>query len=82
MAAAASERLTVMRTWAHAVSRKYALQPKQGVYNEVVFRGLDYVIETARQTGVKVDTHLVHPADSICFSEIEIDDHCHLCHQT
>ena len=54
MTSAASAGLTVMRTWAHAVSSQYALQPSPGQYNEAVFRGLDWVMDTARQAGIKV----------------------------
>ena len=56
MASAASSGLTVMRTWAHAVSPQYALQTSPGMYSEPMFVGLDYVLNTARQNGLKVST--------------------------
>lgn len=45
-----------MRTWAHSVSKPYALQTSPGQYNEAIFRGLDYVIAQARLTGIRVWT--------------------------
>lgn len=59
MTSAAAAGLTVMCTWAHAVSAQYALQPSPGKYNEGIFRGLDYVIDAARQTGIKVNPSLL-----------------------
>ena len=46
--------LTVMRAWVDAVDPQYALQTSPGVYNEAVFRGLDYVLDLARQMGIRV----------------------------
>ena len=46
--------LTVMRAWATTVDDNYALQPSPGVYNEAVFRGLDYTLDQASQRNIKV----------------------------
>ena len=54
MQSASAKGLTVMRTWAHAVTAPYALQTSPGTYNEDMFRGLDWVLDTARQNGLKV----------------------------
>ena len=43
-----------MRTWVHAVNPQYALQPKPGVYSEEVFQGLDYLLDEARKSGIKL----------------------------
>ena len=52
---AVASQLTVMRAWAHAVDASYAMETAPGVYNENVFRGLDYVLELAHQKGLKVN---------------------------
>lgn len=44
----------VMRTWAFAVDAQYALETSPGVYNEAVFKGMDYMLELARQNNIKV----------------------------
>lgn len=46
--------LDVLRTWAHPVSAPYALASGPGVYNEDVFRGLDYLLDEARKRGVRL----------------------------
>ena len=46
--------LTVMRGWAHSVDVNTNLQTAPGVYNEAVFRGLDYALDEARKRGLKV----------------------------
>ena len=43
-----------MRTWAHAVNAQYTLQTKPGVFSEPVFQGLDYLLDEARSSGVKL----------------------------
>ena len=48
--------LTVMRAWATTVDDNYALQTSPGVYNEAVFRGLDYSLDQASQRNIKVGT--------------------------
>ena len=54
MSKAVANQLTVMRAWAHSVDAPYIMETSPGVYNENVFRGLDYVLELARQNGLKV----------------------------
>lgn len=51
--------LTVIRTWAFndGASQWNALQTSPGVYDERVFRGLDYVLHKASESGI----HLVLP---------------------
>ncbi|GMH39935.1 hypothetical protein BSKO_07839 [Bryopsis sp. KO-2023] len=44
----------VMRIWAHSVSKQYALQISPGVYNEAMFRGLDYTLDLARKLGLRM----------------------------
>jgi mannan endo-1,4-beta-mannosidase len=51
---AVTDQLTVLRTFAFATDAPYALQTSPGVYNEGVFRGLDYALDQARQRGLKV----------------------------
>ena len=46
--------LTVMRGWAHSVDVNTNLQTAPGVYNDAVFRGLDYALDEARKRGLKV----------------------------
>lgn len=53
---AVANNLTVMRAFATAVDAAYPMQTSPGVYNENVFRGLDYALEQARQRGIKA-TH-------------------------
>jgi mannan endo-1,4-beta-mannosidase len=43
-----------LRTWAHPVSPPYALSNGPGKYNENIFRGLDYLLDEARNRGVRV----------------------------
>ena len=54
MATARQGGLTVMRSWTDGVSPEFALQTAPGVYNEAIFRGLDYVLDQARQQGIRV----------------------------
>jgi mannan endo-1,4-beta-mannosidase len=56
-----SRGLTVGRTWAFSlgtgesmVQRQQALQVRPGVYDEGVFKGLDYALVAARQRGIKL----------------------------
>ena len=51
---AQSHGLNVLRTWAHPMTAPYALATAPGVYNEAVFRGLDYLLDEARKRGVRV----------------------------
>uniref|UniRef100_A0A1D2A9E3 mannan endo-1,4-beta-mannosidase n=1 Tax=Auxenochlorella protothecoides TaxID=3075 RepID=A0A1D2A9E3_AUXPR len=46
--------LNTMRTWAFTVDERFALQTAPGEYNEAVFRGLDYLLDEARQRGIKL----------------------------
>jgi mannan endo-1,4-beta-mannosidase len=45
--------LTVLRAWSHGVTANYALQTSPGVYNEAMFRGLDYALDQAAQHNLK-----------------------------
>ncbi len=54
MDAAVAAGFTVMRAWSHGVTQNYALQTSPGVYNEAMFRGLDFALDEARQRNVKV----------------------------
>ena len=56
-----SRGLTVGRTWAFSlgtgesmVQRQQALQLRPGVYDEGVFKGLDYALVQARKRGIKL----------------------------
>jgi mannan endo-1,4-beta-mannosidase len=46
--------LSLLRTWAHPVSERYALSKQPGVYNEAMFRGLDYLLDEARKRSIRV----------------------------
>lgn len=46
--------LNVMRFWTFAVDDAYAQASEPGVYNEAIFEGLDYVVDAARQRGIRV----------------------------
>lgn len=50
--------MTVMRAWASSVDTDYALQSAPGVYNEAIFRGLDYALDEAGKRNIKVDSAL------------------------
>ena len=54
MSTAQQAGLTVMRSWADGVSPEFALQTSPGEYSEAMFRGLDYVLDQARQHGIRV----------------------------
>ncbi|KAK9917687.1 hypothetical protein WJX75_007185 [Coccomyxa subellipsoidea] len=54
MDAAVAAGFTVMRAWSHGVTPNYALQTAPGVYNEAMFRGLDYALDEAQQRNIKV----------------------------
>ncbi len=56
---AVADGLTVLRTFAFATDAPYALQTSPGVYNEAVFRGLDYALDQARQRGLKARQSIV-----------------------
>ncbi|XP_021992167.1 mannan endo-1,4-beta-mannosidase 5 [Helianthus annuus] len=52
---AANAGLSVCRTWAFADGGGYnALQITPGVYNELVFQGLDFVVAEARKYGIRL----------------------------
>lgn len=53
---AADAGLTVMRAWASTVDQAYALQTAPGVYNEAVFKGLDYALDEARKRNIRVNS--------------------------
>ena len=44
----------VVRAWANPVSLDYTLMEAPGVYNENMFRGLDFFLDEARKSGVRV----------------------------
>ena len=85
MRESAANGLTVIRTWAFGVTKQYALQISPGIYNEAIFRGLDYVLDVARQEGIKVHAWARLPESShadhdrplsdillpICLSDVE-----------
>ncbi|CAN6239316.1 unnamed protein product [Urochloa humidicola] len=54
---------TLVRTWAFGDGGYRALQVSPGVYNEEVFRGLDYVIAEAKKRGVHLILSLVNNWD-------------------
>ena len=54
MDAAVAKGFTVMRAWSHGVTPNYALQTSPGVYNEAMFRGLDYALDEAAKRNIKV----------------------------
>ena len=52
---AVGSNLNVMRIWAQTVGFNRApFQTSPGVYNENIFRGLDYALDQARQRNIKV----------------------------
>ncbi|RMZ57555.1 hypothetical protein APUTEX25_001755 [Auxenochlorella protothecoides] len=46
--------VNVVRAWAQAVTPNYALETAPGQYNEAVFQGLDYLLDEARQRGIRL----------------------------
>ncbi|KAK9812428.1 hypothetical protein WJX73_010063 [Symbiochloris irregularis] len=54
MARAAAAGLNTMRIWGQAVDPMYQLQTSPGVYNELIFSGLDYALDQARQHNIKI----------------------------
>ncbi|XP_031478193.1 mannan endo-1,4-beta-mannosidase 7-like [Nymphaea colorata] len=61
---ASSHGLTVARTWAFSDGGYGALQYSPGVYNEQMFRGLDFVVSEARRYGIKLILSLANNYDS------------------
>lgn len=57
---ASAHSLTLARTWAFSDGGSKALQYSPGVYNEQMFRGLDFVISEARRYGIKLILSLVN----------------------
>ncbi len=54
MDTAVANNLNVMRIWAQTVGFNRApFQTSPGVYNENIFRGLDYTLDQARQRNLK-----------------------------
>ena len=51
---AVADGFTVLRAWATAVDPQYSLEPSPGNFSEPIFRGLDYVLDQARQRNLKV----------------------------
>ena len=67
MDTAVANNLNVMRIWAQTVGFNRApFQTSPGVYNENLFRGLDYTLDQARQRNLKASTlRLVSTAKSL-----------------
>ncbi len=60
MDTAVANNLNVMRIWAQTVGFNRApFQTSPGVYNENIFRGLDYTLDQARQRNLKASTLLI-----------------------
>ena len=58
---AVANNLNVMRIWAQTVGFNRApFQTSPGVYNENIFRGLDYALDQARQRDIKVGNCASH----------------------
>lgn len=51
---AANNSQTTARVFAHGINSTVVLQPQQGVYNETVFKALDYIIYRAKHYGVRL----------------------------
>lgn len=58
---AVADGLTLLRTFAFATNPQYPMQTSPGVYNEAIFRGLDYALDQARQRGIKACTPAIPP---------------------
>eukprot|EP00891_Asterochloris_glomerata_P001627 jgi/Astpho2/1627/e_gw1.00030.19.1_t len=56
---AVADGFTVLRAWATAVDPQYSLQPSPGNFSEPIFRGLDYVLDQARQRNLKMILSLI-----------------------
>ncbi|GAV87754.1 Cellulase domain-containing protein/MMR_HSR1 domain-containing protein [Cephalotus follicularis] len=61
---AASHGLTVSRTWAFSDGGYRPLQYSPGLYNEQMFKGLDFVIAEARRYGIKLILSLANNYES------------------
>lgn len=49
----------LIRTWANPVSLEYTLMDSPGSYNEMIFRGLDYLLDEARKHNIRVVLNLI-----------------------
>lgn len=58
---AVADGLTMLRCFAFATNPQYPMQTSPGVYNEAIFRGLDYALDQARQRGLKARRELEGP---------------------
>lgn len=56
---AVANKLNTIRIFANAVDPQYTMETSPGVFNEAVFRGLDYALDQARQRGIKVHLKLL-----------------------
>lgn len=66
---AVANNLNVMRIWAQTVGFNRApFQTSPEVYNENIFRGLDYALDQARQRNIKVGCVTVLPGLVVYFS--------------
>lgn len=64
---AVANNLNVMRIWAQTVGFNRApFQTSPGVYNENIFRGLDYALDQARQRNIKAGCANARLAISRC----------------
>lgn len=52
-------RLSVVRTWVHTNDPQFPFQVGPGLYNEMAFRALDFVVEEARRNGLKLVLSLI-----------------------
>lgn len=67
LATAASNHLTVLRSFGHGVDSSFPLQEKPGKYNERAFKALDYILDEASKVGVRLILTMTDnwsPADS------------------
>lgn len=69
---AVAEGLTLLRTFAFATNPLYPMQTSPGVYNEAIFRGLDYVLDQARQRGIKAcGVQAVYSSRQLSYSKLK-----------
>ena len=69
MDTAVANDLNVMRIWAQTVGFNRApFQTSPGVYNENIFRGLDYTLDQARQRNLKARPDLLLQFEVLCFA--------------
>ncbi|KAL3155965.1 hypothetical protein ABBQ32_012960 [Trebouxia sp. C0010 RCD-2024] len=64
LATAAANKLNVLRSFAHGVEGRFALQIKAGKYSEHAFQALDYILDEASKHGVRLLLTLVNNWDN------------------